>query len=265
TQAVDAPGSHGQNLLGSFEQGRRDLGEVIAELRGAQTAKQTMLDEVRLLVGQISELSKLAEDVAAIADQTNLLALNAAIEAARAGRLGAGFAVVAEEVRDLSQRSGTTARLISRNVESVNRAILDLSAAADRNAGQDDDTVHHAEAAIARFIGALEASTETLVAGADHARHTSAQVRDDIENALVHLQFQDRVSQVLTTVAGSIGALPAYLERCSAHFWHDGELAPIDCQRLLDDLEGTYVMAEQTDSHHARETSSAAGDDITFF
>ncbi|MEQ8231333.1 MAG: methyl-accepting chemotaxis protein, partial [Gammaproteobacteria bacterium] len=84
TQAVDQPGSHGQSLVATFEQGRRDLGDVVGELRAAQAAKQAMLEEVRLLVGEISELSKLAEDVAAIADQTNLLALNAAIEAARA-------------------------------------------------------------------------------------------------------------------------------------------------------------------------------------
>ncbi|MCC8165390.1 MAG: methyl-accepting chemotaxis protein [Planctomycetes bacterium] len=89
--------------------------ESMGEMSGAMT-------EINERTEQISQIIKAIED---IAFQTNLLALNAAVEAARAGEAGKGFAVVADEVRNLSQRSAQaakdTARLIRGTVDSVKR------------------------------------------------------------------------------------------------------------------------------------------------
>jgi hypothetical protein len=84
--------------------------DLMKQLEEAMGALQTGADDVTRIVKTIDE----------IAFQTNLLALNAAIEAARAGEAGAGFAVVAEEVRSLAQRSANAARETSEKISASN-------------------------------------------------------------------------------------------------------------------------------------------------
>jgi len=154
-----------QNLTGTAEKG----GEVVANsILGMQTVARTMdssAEKINTLgqrSQQIGEIIRVIED---IADQTNLLALNAAIEAARAGEQGRGFAVVADEVRKLAERTGKATKEIASVIETVltgtNEAVASMQAGTSEvQAGM--DLVNEAGARLSEIVDGVRQVTDMI-------------------------------------------------------------------------------------------------------
>jgi aerotaxis receptor len=139
-----------QDSLAATEHGR----EVVDHLNGT-------MSEISALSKRIGEIVGIIDG---IAFQTNLLALNAAVEAARAGEQGRGFAVVAEEVRNLAQRSASSAREIKALIE-TSTATVDRGSELAGQAGEAMQKVVASVERVAGIISEIEAAGREQASG----------------------------------------------------------------------------------------------------
>ncbi|CAN7682006.1 methyl-accepting chemotaxis protein [Pseudoduganella sp. LjRoot289] len=235
----------------------RELGPVIRCLETVVGSKVVLLDNVRALASATEELQELADEVRKIAAQTNLLAINASIEAARAGAAGRGFAVIAGEVRALSQSSATIgSRMTGRMAEisATMRATLD---AASRAAADDGDAIGASSGVVEDVLGHVR----ELAHAADDMRARGSAIRDEVENLLMALQFQDRIRQILEVVDADMGRLGQALGQAGAR-----ALPPL--ADWLGELESRYTMQDERRGHAAPGQAGqlpAPSDELTFF
>lgn len=249
---------------------RGDLRQVLDSLRAAQEDGATLRDKVQQLGQFVDDLQQMAAEVALIAQQTNLLAVNAAIAAAHAGEHGRGFSVLAQEVRRLSAQSGETGRRMSEKVALIGTAIGDARASARQAAEREAASIAASEHSIQGVLGSFEHAARSLEQSTAVLQQESTGIQGEIVEALVQLQFQDRVSQRLTHVRQNIERLPQMLEHSRARHHEAGELQAPDGARLLAELESTYAMQDERATHRREggatpAAAAVAHEEVTFF
>ncbi len=191
SQSVEA---QSDSIAESVEELAASSHEIAGTAHAAESAVRRIAaatDESRDLIGQLGaageEIVGIVDTITDLARQTNLLALNATIESARAGEAGKGFSVVANEVKDLAQRTGASASGISALVESVHQR-LDASATAMTMIAEMVAGLEHDQATLSQSVS----NQSDVIAGISDAASAGANGMAEIGRAIRRLNDNAR-------------------------------------------------------------------------
>ena len=204
--------------------GDKVVGEAIAQIERLATEVVRSADAMTQLEQESDKIGKVMDVIKAVAEQTNLLALNAAIEAARAGEAGRGFAVVADEVRGLAQRTQQSTEEIenlvsglqngTRQVSSImlsSRELTDSSVALTRKAGT-------SLGSITQTVSSIQAMNQQIAAAAEQ----QSSVAEEISRSIISVRdiSEQTASASEETAASSVelARLGNQLQTMVSHF-----------------------------------------------
>ena len=176
-----------QESLARANEGSRNLTVLLGEMDVVEKAVKEMATSVNDFVRNTESITLMTREVKDIADQTNLLALNAAIEAARAGEQGRGFAVVADEVRKLAEKSSRSAS----EIDTITATLSAQSIAVRRSIEEGLEHLASSQSAVATVSSVLQATNgsvtevghglDAIASATEQQRRVSGDVEASIE------------------------------------------------------------------------------------
>lgn len=199
-----------------------EANNLTKEVEKAVNKAHGSMDNITNSMGEIiessQETSKIIKTIDEIAFQTNLLALNAAVEAARAGEAGAGFAVVAEEVRNLAMRSAEAARNTSTIIEGTISKVHE-GAELVNSANEDFKIVRNNVTKVTGFINEIDHASREQAIGIEELNKAvlemesvtqqNAASADDLASSMSMFKVSEEMSALAKNDKGDIPELPA--------------------------------------------------------
>jgi len=230
---------------------------TVATLASSQEAfvqaRKENQERIRKVVEQVRHLTPLASLIGEISRQTNLLSINASIEAARAGAEGAGFKVVAAEVRRLSSQTAEAANQIRAGILAVAETIEgELAQASELDAdGGAASQLTEVATHIAQISASLNEVVPYLVELSTNMNEGMEVITTDIIDAMGHMQFQDINRQLLEQVESALGSLSEHSAQLYALVGGNAPPPPEALEHLMERWVEGYVMEEQRIAHES--------------
>jgi methyl-accepting chemotaxis protein len=200
-QSATTAATHAANAKTKAEAGR----DVVGRARNAITQVNTVADKLESGMGRLGDqagsIGRIMNVISDIADQTNLLALNAAIEAARAGEAGRGFAVVADEVRKLAEKTMAATKEVGESISSIQDGIhsnIDLVNQAAQAVSTATTEAAASENALHDIVGLVTGTGDQITSIATASQEQSA-ASEQISRAV------EEVSRIATEIAQGMG------------------------------------------------------------
>ena len=206
-QSVGDISESAANASHAADPAEKEVEQSRTQVQMSVTASRTLSDEINRAASTINKLaddtknvSQILNVITSIADQTNLLALNAAIEAARAGEHGRGFAVVADEVRELASRTAHSTNEIRELLGSLTTAANESVAAMTSARDMATDNATAAEKTgisiekIAEQMLEINGMNSQIAAATEEQTSVAAMVVDNVSN--MHVSFEDTMESL---------------------------------------------------------------------
>ncbi|MFZ2403841.1 MAG: methyl-accepting chemotaxis protein [Methylobacter sp.] len=232
----------------------RDLLQPVLEsLRQIHQVEQDVRGELHKLSGHMDGLRSIAADAHNLTGQINLLALSATNETPLAGEPVAGNArKLADDSLQIDQR-------LDNKVNDIIAAINAALTLSESSAQVDDSTLFQAETNIDQTLSHLSLALTHYRDDVEALRNNAEQVRGEINNVLVALQFQDRVSQILTQVENNLLNLQKTIEKIQQQGSNrDGNMLQVDA--AVEHIEENYKSVSSLPNR-----GQDSSDDLTFF
>ena len=223
-ESTDHVHAQSRESLERSEAGNASLSRLIGEIGVVNDTVHAIAGSVNEFVNSTASIASITGEVKDIADQTNLLALNAAIEAARAGEQGRGFAVVADEVRKLAEKSAGSAseidaitRTLTEHSDSVRRSIQNgLEHLASSQSALEE--VAEVLSAASNSVGRVGQGLDTIATATEEQRMVSGEVASSIETIAGMARENNEVVEQTAAAAQRLEHLAANLQETVSRF-----------------------------------------------
>jgi len=247
---------------GFVEKSRDTLMKVIDEQQTIASYIQETNEKLSTVMVDINSIKDTVQQVEYIADQTNLLALNAAIEAARAGEAGRGFAVVADEVRKLAEKSNEFSADIKNAVDGVSKNIQDIHSRAVKDVEKVQAISASSGDEVNKTLEQLNDSMNQANVIMQELQDSSTNLADDINAMVISMQYQDinrqrieHVIEPLEIMRGDFNGIGIALNNIE-----DASIQ-LDISEIAQHLKELYTMESERDIFNSNADMTAAEQD----